>query len=117
MLDNIYLLSDYDICKRIGARLKAARLRQDITREKLADDTRISVSSIARIEGGEIKSFDSLLRLIRILGLLDILVPLAEEEPLSPNEIYELQNKLVKKRRKRASRSRAKNNDQNKTTW
>lgn len=38
------------------------------------------------------------------MGKLDIFIPLVEEDPLSPNEYYELVNKSSKHKRKRASK-------------
>lgn len=101
-MDNIYILSDVVIQSKIGAKIKSSRLKQNITQESLAIAANISISSIKKIENGEIKSFDSLLRLLRVLGKLDIFQPLIEEEQLSPSEYYELVNSANKKTRKRA---------------
>ncbi|MBQ9287327.1 MAG: hypothetical protein IJ212_02715 [Bacteroidaceae bacterium] len=55
------------------------------------------------MEKGEIKSFDSFLRILRTLGKLDVLQPLVDEEQLSPSEYYELvQSRAAKHQRKRA---------------
>lgn len=103
MEENIYMLSDGDIRSRIGRKIREIRLRQNITQMSLAEQTRISVSTIKKIEGGEISSFDSLMRVLRILGELDIFTPLLREEEISPNEYLAMTEKLKKKRRKRAS--------------
>lgn len=101
-MDNIYTLADPMIAQKIGGRLKSERLKQNITQKNLAEETGISLSTLKKIENGEIASFDALLRLLRTLGLLDCLQPLVEEEQLSPNEYYELINSVHKKVRKRA---------------
>lgn len=108
--ENIYSLSDNLIRQKIGKKLKAVRLRQDITQAKLAADSQVSLSSIKKLEKGEIASFDTLLRVLRVLGKLDALQPLIEEEQMSPNEYYEFVNKARKKQRKRASKSQDINN-------
>ena len=54
MLDNIYMLSDPEICKRIAAKIKMIRLKQNMSQAELADKAGISVSSVKRIEDGEI---------------------------------------------------------------
>lgn len=105
MMDNIYLLSDADITTRISSKLKELRLRQNISRQALSDSSGVSISSIARIEDGEIKSFDSFLRIIRTLGKFDILMPLLQEEEISPKEYFELMHSTNTKLRKRASKS------------
>lgn len=102
-MDNIYMMANATIVKKIGRRLKQARLKQNITQQSLAEASDVSLSSIKKIENGEIGSFDSLLRVLRILGMLDMLQPLVEEEQLSPNEYYDLVHSLNAKTRKRAA--------------
>lgn len=89
-MDNIYILADAMIQQRIGEKLKAVRLRQNITQQSLAESAEVSLSTVKKIESGEISSFASLLRILRILGRLDSLQSLVEEEQLSPNEYYNL---------------------------
>lgn len=96
------MLSDATILSKLGARLKSIRLKQNITQESLAISANISLSSVKKIENGEIKSFDSLLRVLRVLGKLDIFQPMVDEESLSPSEYYELVNSAKKVTRKRA---------------
>ena len=104
-MDDIYMLSDTIIFNRIGSNLKAARLKQNITQQSLADAAEISLSSLKKIEKGEIGSFDSLLRVLRTLGKLDVFQSLVDEEQLSPSEYYELVHSIkAKLQRKRASR-------------
>lgn len=99
------MLSDTVIFERIGNRLKQTRLKQNITQQSLAEAAEISLSSLKKIENGEIGSFDSLIRVLRTLGLLDVLQPLVEEEQLSPNEYYALVHATqAKKTRKRAAK-------------
>ena len=97
------MLSDGIIQSKIGERLKAVRLKQNITQQALAEESGVSLSSVKKIEKGEIGSFDSLLRVLRTLGKLDVLLPLVEEEQLSPSEYYELMQKAGAHQRKRAA--------------
>lgn len=110
MLANIYLLTDTEICNRIAAKIKSVRLKQNMSQTELADKTEVSISTIKRMEEGEVKNFESLIRILRILGRLDAFVPLVEEEQLSPNEYYELARKANSYKRKRASRGYVKEN-------
>lgn len=103
MKDNIYMLADCEISRRIGSKVRQLRLRQNFTQASLAEQAQISVSSLKKIESGEIKSFDSLMRVLRILGELDVFAPLVKEEELSPNEYYEFIEAAKKKQRRRAS--------------
>ena len=110
MLENIYILTDTELCNRIAAKIKTVRLKQDMPQAELADKSGVSISTIKRMEDGEIKNFGSLIRVLRTLGKLDIFVPLVEEEQLSPNEYYELASKANKPKRKRASKGFTKEN-------
>lgn len=59
-----------DLDRRLGARLKAARLRQDLTLEALAERTGVSRAMISRVERGESSPTAALLvRLGSGLGL------------------------------------------------
>lgn len=110
MLDNIYILTDTELCNRIAAKIKTVRLKQNMSQAELADKSGVSISTIKRMEDGEVKNFESLIRVLRTLGKLDIFVPLVEKEQLSPNEYYELANKANKSKRKRASKGYTKEN-------
>lgn len=102
-MEDVYMMSDAVILTKIGERLRAVRLKQNITQQSLADATNVSLSVIKNIEKGQICSFDAFLRLLRTLGQLEVLLPLVEEQQLSPNEYYELMQKAEAHQRKRAS--------------
>lgn len=102
-MDDIYALSDTQLSKRIGEKLKAIRLRRNITQQSLAEASSISLSSVKKVENGEIGSFDTLLRILRTLGLLESISALFEKEQLSPSEYYEMVSKAKKQTRKRAA--------------
>lgn len=110
MLDNIYILTDTELCNRIAAKIKTVRLKQNMSQAELADKSGVSISTIKRMEDGEVKNFESLIRVLRTLGKLDIFIPLVEEEQLSPNEYYELASKANKPKRKRAYKGYTKEN-------
>lgn len=111
-MEDIYTIADPIITQKIGEKLKRTRLKQNITQMSLAEEAGISLSTLKKIENGEIASFDPLLRILRTLGLLEVLIPLTEEEQLSPNEYYELVNSSAKKTRKRAHGKILPNNKQ-----
>ncbi len=101
-MEDVYMLSDGGILKRMGEKLKANRLKQNITQQSLAEASGVPLSTLKRFEKGEIGSFPLLLRLLRELGMMDLIQPLTEEEQLSPQEYYELMNSSQKRMRKRA---------------
>ena len=99
------MLSDAEIINRISAKLKELRLKQNISRQDLAVSSGVSMSSIVRMEDGEIKSFEPLIRILRTLGKIDVFLPLVEEEEISPNEYFKLVHSAKRKQRRRASKS------------
>ena len=110
------MMSDTMIVSKIGQRIKNLRLKQNITQESLACATNISLSSVKKIEKGEIKSFDSLLRVLRVLGRLDVFQSLVEEEQLTPREYYKFVTTSKKMMRKRAV-GRLNNDKKNDLGW
>ena len=56
MLDNIYMLTDIELCNRIAAKIKTVRLKQNMSQGELADKSGVSVSTIKRIEDGDVKT-------------------------------------------------------------
>lgn len=102
IMKDVYTLSDIQLVKLIGSKLKAVRLKRNITQQSLAEASSISLSSLKKIENGEIGTFDSLLRVLRTLEMLESIAPLFEEEQMSPSEYYEMVNKTKKHTRKRA---------------
>ena len=101
-MEDIYILSDAQIEKKIGEKIKKTRLKQNITQESLAKPALIPRLSVQKVEPGEIKSFDTFLRILRTLGMLDELHHLCKEEELSPSEYYDMVNSAKKGKRKRA---------------
>jgi len=114
---DIYSLTDAAIQQNIGGKMKSLRLRQNITQVRLAEETQVSLSSIKKIEKGELGSFNSFVRVLRTLGKLDVLIPLVEDEQMSPNEYYEFVNSAKKRMRKRAAKSTTHNNVKEESEW
>ncbi|MCF0177098.1 MAG: helix-turn-helix domain-containing protein [Bacteroidaceae bacterium] len=115
-MENINMLSDTEITKKISAKLKELRLKQNISRQEMSASSGVSMSSVVRMEDGEIKSFESFLRILRTLGRIDVLLPLVEEEEISPNEYFKLVHSTKTKQRKRASKSST-NSQQEESEW
>ena len=115
-MDDIYMLTDMVILTKIGENLKATRLKQNITQQSLAEAANVSLSTVKKIEKGDIRSFDALLRMLRTLGKLDALQQLVEEEQLSPSEYYNLVQASKTKQRKRAA-GKLKTEKQEDSAW
>lgn len=101
-MTTVLLMTDDQIQKRIGEKIKHLRLKQNITQASLAEAAQLSLSTVKKLENGKIGSFDSLLRILRTLKNISYITPLIEEDQISPNEYYEFVNKQNRKLRKRA---------------
>lgn len=115
-MDDIYMLPDTAIPRKIGERLKKARLQQNITQHNLAQEAGVSLSSIRKIEKGEIGAFETLMRVLRTLGLLEVLQPLVNEPQPRPSEYYEMVHSAAKIRQ-RASATANKTEREEETSW
>lgn len=103
MEEYIYMLPDGEIRRRLGQKVRQLRLRQNFTQTSLAEQAQVSLTTLKKIEKGDISYFDSLMRVLRILGELDVFSQLIKEEEMSPNEYFEFVEANKKKQRKRAS--------------
>ena len=90
--------SDQAIAAILGKRLAQARLEQNITQQKLAEEIGLSRLSYRKLENGEGKLVNFIAAL-RVLGKVDALALVLPDEPFSPLQ----QLKLQGNKRKRAS--------------
>ncbi|MCF0195204.1 MAG: helix-turn-helix transcriptional regulator [Bacteroidaceae bacterium] len=103
-MNDIYMLTDNAIMANIAVGIRETRLKQNISQLNLAKQAGISLSSVIRVEEGQIKSFDTLIRVLRTLGRLDVLTPLVFKQP-SPNDYFNRMNSK-KPMRQRAAKSK-----------
>jgi putative transcriptional regulator len=95
-----YGMSDNEIIRDIGKRLKALRLRKNITQESLSKKTGLNRVTISKIERGQKTSLFSLIQILRGLDELQRLDSIIPGETFSPLQLARLQSM----QRKRASR-------------
>jgi len=77
----------------IGRRLEAARLAANISQAELAAEAGVSRRTITRLESGEGVSVNTLIRILRALGLEDRLAMLLPEADVSPIDRVRLHGK------------------------
>ena len=84
------------IAEMLGQRLKALRLRQNISQQSLAQHTLLSMNTVKAAEAGKVKltTFIALLRELNALDQLDHLLP---EVTMSPLQIVERQGRQRQK--------------------
>ncbi|VAW51214.1 hypothetical protein MNBD_GAMMA06-2172 [hydrothermal vent metagenome] len=88
---NYNAMTDEAIGIELGNRIKALRLRKDITQQELADATTYSRKAIQSLESGKAKltTVIAVLRHLGQLGTLDAFIP---ETPTSPIELAKMKN-------------------------
>ncbi len=106
-MEDICNLKFSQISRIIGENLKNARLAANITQQDMSDQINVSVSSIKKIEKGEICSFDSLMRVLKRLGQLEVLLPLLKRKSNpAQTELFDSTPAAKSTQRQRASRKR-----------
>ena len=96
-----YGLSDKGIELELGRRIKALRLRKNITQKELAEATTLSLNTIKSLESGRGK-LASLIAVLREFGALDQLDSFIPDISISPMQLAKMQGKV----RERASGER-----------
>jgi putative transcriptional regulator len=93
-----------EIEAEIGKRLEATRLKQNVSQADLAAEAGVSRRTISRLENGGGVSVETLIRLMRALGIANRLEALLPEPGISPIDRVRLQGKQ-RQRARRPNRS------------
>lgn len=99
---DIGLASPEEICKVLGARLKAQRLAQSITQAELAARAGVSAGTVKNLESSGQSSMDSVVRIGLVLGLTDDLQALfaLKVKSIAQMEMVERSKRLRASRKK-----------------
>lgn len=101
---DLYFLSDVEIMRRIGKKIRTVRLNSNVTREELQRITGVHKKTIGDAEAGKNVTMATFIAILRGLGILDQLNELLKEESISPVRMAELQGKRPQRARARQSR-------------
>lgn len=104
-------MTNNEVCRVLGERIKNLRLRKDLTQEEVANRTGLSLSPIKSLEKGQGK-ISTAVAVLKVLGSLEALDAFIPEPPISPIQIAKMQGK----KRQRSSGSRAKKHSGHKET-
>ena len=99
-----YGMSDKAILAETGIRIKAKRLRKNLSQQKLADRAGLSRNTISDMEGGGSTTLQNFIRILRALDALDGLEHFLPEPGISPVQLARMKGKT----RLRASGKRKK---------
>lgn len=109
-MENIIWLTDPEILKIIGDKIKEYRLELNITQKDMAQKAKLSLATVQKMERGKGGTIENLIRVLRVTARLQTLEPFIEERRITPVEY----NKIIGKThiRKRAVKH-GKNTDDN----
>jgi len=109
---DFYVLSDKAIESELGARLKALRLKNNMSQKELAEAATLSLNAIKSLESGRGK-LATLIAVLRELGALEQLNSFIPQDTISPIELAKMQGR----ERKRATGTRSKNKPKDESKW
>ncbi|ORJ53671.1 helix-turn-helix domain-containing protein [Geothermobacter hydrogeniphilus] len=98
------MMNDRAILQEVGRRLNRCRIDQGLTQARLASEAGVAKRTVERIEAGESAQTSNLVRILRVLGLLDAFVAALPESGPRPMELLRLHGK--ERRRASSKRSR-----------
>ncbi|NTV98427.1 MAG: helix-turn-helix transcriptional regulator [Chlorobiaceae bacterium] len=106
------LLTDKAILAELGGRLAQRRLELQLTQEMLAEQAGVSKRTVERLESGATTQLSTMIRILRVLELLDRLESLVPGTGPRPMDLLKLKGKT----RKRTG-GRRKPTDEEPWTW
>lgn len=86
-------LSDKAVLAEIGHRLGRRRIELELTQADLAREAGVGKRTVERIEAGESTQLSTLVRIMRVLGLLEGLDRLIPEPGPRPMDLLQLRGK------------------------
>jgi len=89
---DVYSLSDKGIAQELGHRIRALRLRKNITQQELAGAAMLSLNAIKSLESGRSK-LSTLIAVLRELGALEQLDRFLPDTAISPMQLASMQGK------------------------
>lgn len=87
-------LSDNQILQKIGEKIKEWRLENNITQAEAAKQTGLALITYQKFEYGKAGNLRNFLRILRILGQLDLITPFIQERELSPIQYHEFEKSM-----------------------
>lgn len=95
----MYLLSNEEIKKNLGNRIKRYRIDSGYSQKELSVKTGVSFHSISNIENGKGMAIENLIKILRYFNLLDNLLNLVPEVDDNPYDIAAgIENRQRRKR-------------------
>ena len=90
-------LTDEAILAELAGRLVQRRLELQLTQEMLAEQAGVSKRTVERVEAGTTTQMSTMIRILRVLELLDRLETLVPEAGPRPMDMLKLKGKMRKR--------------------
>jgi len=103
---DVYELSDTEIIRLVGEKVRTIRLNGNVTREQLQEASGVHVKTIGDLESGRNVTIATLISVLRGLRKLDLLDSLLEDESVSPLLLYKSGGSVPKRATGRSSEAR-----------
>jgi transcriptional regulator with XRE-family HTH domain len=97
------LFTDDQVLEKLGAELRRMRLERNLTQATVAERAGVDRTTVVKLEAGNANSLINLVQVLRALGRLDVLDNFHQEQKPTPFMVVEMQEKYLRKQRKRAS--------------
>jgi len=107
------VMSDRDVEKELGQRIKMLRLRKNLTQDDLASRALLHRNAISALESGKGSRMSTMIAVLRELGAIENLDAFLPEITVSPMQLA----KLHGRERKRAFRDRTATTQKRKSEW
>lgn len=112
-MSDLYSLTDKAIIRMLGGHLKRLRLDANMTQKQLAADAGVALSCVASLETGRGSTLSTLVAVLRVLGALEMIESLTEQDEVSPIEYA----RFLQGRRKRQRASGTKRQKEEDAPW
>lgn len=112
-MDISKMLTDDAILAEIGSRIARYRIDSQMTQAELAEQAGVSKRTVERVEAGASSQFSTIIRILRILDLLQGLEHLVPEPAPRPLDLLKQKGKV----RQRASSSKPPDKAPKKWSW
>jgi len=106
-------MSDEAVLQELGQRLSRRRVDLNLTQAQLAEQAGVAKRTVERIEAGESTQLSTLIRIFRVLGLLEALDAMIPETGPRPLDLLKLKGK---ERQRASSKKRSEPRDDG-WTW
>ena len=90
---SIYGMSDREVIREIGRRLRKQRLRRNLTQQKLADRAGVSRTTISDMERGEPFQVLTLIQALRALKALETVDAFLPDPGISPLQLARMKGR------------------------